>query len=82
MKEQTQMILRLAVGAYLVYLAYQIISGQLAGGTGMNDLLAYGAGAVLGLCGLAFCGYAVWRCRKERADNRNKQEDALRTEKP
>ncbi|EFB74374.1 hypothetical protein [Subdoligranulum variabile] len=78
MKEQTQMILRLAVGAYLVYLAYQIISGQLSGGTGMNDLLAYGAGGVLGLCGLAFCGYALWRYRKERAA----RSEALTKEEP
>lgn len=78
MKEQTQMILRLAVGAYLVYLAYQLISSQMAGGTGMNDLLAYGAGAVLALGGLAFCGYAVWRWRRERAA----QAEALTKEEP
>lgn len=66
MKEQTRMILRLAVGLYLVYLAWQLVTGQLAGGSGMNDLLAYGAGAALGLAGLGFCAFALVSYRKER----------------
>ncbi len=72
--EQTRLVFRLAVGLYLIYLAYQVISAQLGGGTDMPGLVAYGGGGVLGLAGLAFCGYSFVRYRRQCRANR--EEDA------
>ena len=69
--EQTRLVFRLAVGLYLIYLAYQIITAQLSGGTDMPDLVAYGGGGILGLAGIAFCDFAVMRYFKHRKANRD-----------
>ena len=53
MNEEGHLILRLAVGLYLAYLAYMLISAQMAGDTGMSDVVAYVGGGILGLGGWA-----------------------------
>ena len=68
--EQTRLVFRLAVGLYLIYLAYQIISAQLGGGTDMPDRVAYGGGGLLGVAGIAFCGYSLVRYFKHCRANR------------
>lgn len=66
-RNETSLILRLVVGGYLMYLAYNLISGQLRGETGMSPLVGYGAGAVIGLFGLGFCIYAWKFYQKQRS---------------
>ena len=61
-----RLALRIAVGAYIVYAAYKVAVGQMAGGTGMANWVAYGSAAVLSLGALVFCGYAVGQFRKEK----------------
>ena len=55
--EQTRLVFRLAVGLYLIYMAYKLIATQLGGGSDMPDWAAYAGGGILGLAGIAFCGY-------------------------
>lgn len=66
-RNESSLILRLVVGGYLVYLAYNLISGQLRGETGMSPLVGYGAGGVIGLFGLGFCIYAWKFYQKQRS---------------
>ena len=66
-RDETSLILRIVVGGYLVYLAYNLISGQLRGDTGMSPLVGYGAGAAMGLFGLGFCVYAWKFYQKQRS---------------
>lgn len=73
--EQTRLVFRLAVGLYLIYLAYQLISAQLGGGTDMPDLVAYGGGGILGLAGAAFCGFSLVRYVKHCRASREKKAD-------
>ena len=75
--EQTRLVFRLAVGLYLIYLAYQLISAQLGGGTDMPDLVAYGGGGILGLAGLAFCGFSLARYFKQRREQQTREENDL-----
>lgn len=72
-RNETSLILRLVVGGYLVYLAYNLISGQLRGDTGMSALVGYGAGAVLGLFGLGFCFYAWKLYQKQRSAQQSEE---------
>ena len=81
MNEEGHLILRLAVGLYLAYLAYMLISGQMAGDTGMSDVVAYAGGGILGLSGLGFCDYALVRYFKERKARQEKK-DASPEEEP
>ena len=77
MNQQGRMLLRIVVGLYLLYLAYKLITAQMAGGTDMSDLVAYGAGAVLGLGGLGFCDYAVmsyFRAKKKEEASAQQQD--------
>lgn len=66
MNDEMRLMLRLVVGGYLVYLAYKIISAQLAGNTGMSDAVAWISGCVLGICGLAFCGWSALQLYRSR----------------
>ena len=69
MSDEIRLMTRLAVGGYLLYLAYKILSAQLGGGdTGMSDLAAWGSGCVLGLSGLAFCLWALKRTGGRRGE--------------
>ena len=69
MSDEIRLMTRLAVGGYLVYLAYRILSAQLGGGdTGMSDPAAWASGCVLGLSGLAFCIWALKRPRGRRTE--------------
>ena len=52
MDHSGRMVLRLVVCGYVCYLAWSLISDQLAGKSTMNDALAYFFGAVLALGGL------------------------------
>ena len=74
MNEEGHQILRLAVGLYLAYLAYMLISAQMAGDTGMSDVVAYVGGGILGLGGLGFCDYALVRYFKERKARQEKKD--------
>lgn len=80
MNEEGHLILRLAVGLYLAYLAYMLISAQMAGDIGMSDVVAYVGGGILGLGGLGFCDYALVRYFKERKARQEKK-DASSEEK-
>ena len=73
--EQTRLVFRLAVGLYLIYLAYQLISAQLGGGTDMPDLVAYGGGGVLGLGGAAFCLFSLVRYFRQRRATQEKDRE-------
>lgn len=74
MNEEGRLILRLVVGLYLVYLAYMLISAQMAGDTGMGDGIAYVVGGILGLGGLGFCDWALMRYFKERKARQEKKD--------
>ena len=65
--EQTRLVFRLAVGLYLIYLAYQLFSAQLAGGTDMPDWVAYGGGG-------AFCAFSLVRYFRQRRADRDKEQ--------
>lgn len=73
--EQTRLVFRLAVGLYLIYMAYKLISTQLGGGSDMPDWAAYAGGGILGLAGIAFCGYSLFRYFKQCRANRKKKPD-------
>ena len=72
--EQTRLVFRLAVGLYLIYLAYQLFSAQLAGGTDMPDWVAYGGGGILGLGGGAFCAFSLVRYFRQRRADQDKEQ--------
>ena len=75
--EQTRLVFRLAVGLYLIYLAYKLISAQLGGGTDMPDLVAYGGGGILGLAGAAFCCFSLVRYFRQRRAQQAQEENDL-----
>lgn len=72
MDRHGRLILRLAVGLYLIYLAYQLFRGQMAGSSDMSGWLAYGAAGVLAVGGAAFCDFALVRYFKERKRDEEK----------
>ena len=59
--EQTRLVFRLAVGLYLIYMAYKLIATQLGGGSDMPDWAAYAGG--------------VFRYFKQCRANREKKPD-------
>ena len=63
--EQTRLVFRLAVGLYLIYMAYKLIATQMGGGSDMPDWAAYAGGGILGLSGAAFCVYSLFRYFKQ-----------------
>ena len=73
--EQTRLVFRLAVGLYLIYMAYKLIATQLGGGSDMPDWAAYAGGGILGLAGAAFCVYSLFRYFKQCRANREKKPD-------
>lgn len=78
MNQEIRWLLRLVVGGYLVYLAYKILSAQLAGNTGMSDAVAWISGCVLGLSGLLFCVWSalgLWRSRQAAAKDGDAPEE-------
>ena len=82
MNDEMRRLLRLVVGGYLVYLAYKIISAQLAGNTGMSDAVAWISGCVLGVCGLAFCGWSALQLYRARRSAAEGEDTEVREEEP
>ena len=58
MTQDSRVIIRLAVGGYLVYLAYQLASSQLKG-EGLHPLLAWPAILVFTAAGVYFCVHSI-----------------------
>ena len=72
--EQTRLVFRLAVGLYLIYLAYKLVAAQLGGGSDMPDWAAYAGGGILGLGGGAFCAFSLVRYFRQRRADRDKEQ--------
>lgn len=69
MDRSGRMVLRLVVCGYVCYLAWSLISDQLAGKSTMNDALAYFFGALLALGSLGFGIYTIVEYWKSRPKN-------------
>lgn len=74
MNKETQITLRLLVCGYLVYLAYSICRTQLSGSSGVPDVFAYGAAAVMALSGI---GFSVYHLRQYFRDRKSAAQDTL-----
>lgn len=74
MNKETQITLRLLVCGYLVYLACNICKTQLSGTSGVPDVFAYGAAAVMALSGV---GFAVHHLRQYFRDRKGAAQDSL-----
>ena len=66
MNKETQITLRLLVCGYLVYLAYSICKTQLSGSSGVPDVFAYAAAAVMALSGAGIGAYHLIQYRKSK----------------
>jgi|GEM_PF-1194984 len=58
------LLLRILVAAYIVYMAWKVLSGALAGGSPIPDWVAWAIFLVFAAAATAFCVYALIQFRK------------------